>query len=120
MLNPEVPGLFFVGRASSISSILTYCLQTHWTGELIKGNLKLPSVDGMKQNIDEMKVWKRSWIPISPARSARLIAHTQHYHDELLNDLGINPLRKTGIFAPLKELIAPYESGDYATVFAKP
>ena len=120
ILNPEVPGLVFVGRASSISSILTYCLQAHWIVELIKGNQKLPSIDTMKQNIEEMKVWKRAWIPFSPARSARLIAHTQHYHDELLSDLRINPLRKTGILAPLKELIVPYEPRDYASVFTKP
>lgn len=119
ILNPDVPGLFFVGRASSISSILTYCLQAHWIAEVIRGDLRLPDADAIKRNIEEMKEWKRSWIPFSPARSARLIAHTQHYHDELLDDLGINPLRKKGILAPLKELIAPYEPGDYATVFSR-
>lgn len=119
MLNPDVPGLMFVGRASSISSILTYSLQAHWLVELIKGNLKLPSADDMRRNIEEMKAWKRAWIPFSPARSARLIAHTQHYHDELLRDFGVSPLRKTGFFAPLKELIAPYEPGDYASVVAR-
>lgn len=119
MLNPEVPGLVFVGRASSISSILTYCLQAHWLVELIKGNLKLPSVDAMKRNIEEMKAWKRAWIPFSPARSARLIAHTQHYHDELLRDLNVSPLRKTGVLAPLKELIVPYEPRDYASLVSE-
>lgn len=119
MLNPAAPGLIFVGRASSISSILTYSLQAHWLVELIKGNLKLPSTDIMKRNIEEMKIWKRDWIPFSPARSARLIAHTQHYHDELLRDFGVNPLRKTGALAPLKELIAPYEPRDYASVVSQ-
>lgn len=119
MLNPEVPGLVFVGRASSISSILTYCLQAYWLVELIKGNSTLPSVDAMRHNIEEMKTWKRAWIPFSPARSARLIAHTQHYHDELLRDVGVDPLRKTGALAPLKELIAPYESRDYASVISQ-
>ena len=55
----------------------------------------------------------------SGARSACLIAHTQHYHDELLCDFGANPLRKTGVLAPLKELIAPYEPRDYASLFAE-
>jgi dimethylaniline monooxygenase (N-oxide forming) len=119
ILNPDVPDLFFVGRASSISSILTYCLQAHWIAKVIKGKMMLPKADDMKRNIEEMKAWKRSWIPFSPARSARLIAHTQHYHDELLNDLRINPLRKTGVLAPLKELIAPYESRDYAAVISR-
>lgn len=119
ILNPDIPGLFFVGRASSISSILTYCLQARWIARLLTDSLKLPDADSMKRNIEEMKQWKRSWIPFSPARSARLIAHTQHYHDELLKDLGINPLRKTGVFAPLKELIFPYQPSDYATVFSQ-
>ena len=119
MLNPNTPGLIFMGRASSVSSILTYSLQAFWLGELITGKFKLPSVDVMNQNIEQMKTWKRSWMPFSPARSARLIAHTQHYHDELLGDIGFNPLRKTGLFAPLKELIEPYEPKDYARLFSK-
>ena len=72
----------------------------------------------MQGNIEEMKTWKQSWMPFSSARSARLIAHTQHYHDELLKDIGENPLRKTGFFAPIKELIFPYEPKDYADVFS--
>jgi hypothetical protein len=39
-----------------------------------------------------------------------------HYHDELLQDFGADPLRKTGIFAPLKEVFAPYEPRDYRTI----
>lgn len=120
MLNPDIPGFAFVGRASSISSILTYCLQAHWLGEVIEGKVQLPSTDAMKKNVEEMKAWKRAWIPFSAARSARLIAHTQHYHDELLRDLGVSPLRKTGVFAPLKELIFPYEPRDYASIVSLP
>ncbi len=116
MVHPEVPSLFFVGRAATISSILTYSLQASWLGELLKGNFQLPSVDAMDRNIEEMKAWKRSWMPFSPARSARLIVQMQHYHDELVRDFGASPWRKTGAFAPLKELIAPYEPRDYASI----
>ena len=59
----------------------------------------------MAREIAEMKAWKQSWMPPSRARSARLIIHMQHYHDELLTDLGASPLRKRGVFAPIKELI---------------
>ena len=117
--HPQVPGMFFVGRASSISSILTYSLQAHWLAELIEGRFELPSTDAMMNNIEQMQVWKRAWIPFSPARSARLIAHTQHYHDELLRDFGVDPMRKTGPLAPLAELIAPYAPHDYASVIAQ-
>jgi hypothetical protein len=70
----------------------------------------------MRQEIEEMKAWKRKWMPFSPARGARLILHMLHYHDELLRDFGANPNRKSGWLAPLKELIDPYEPNDYRTV----
>ena len=116
IMNPDLPGLFFIGRASTVSSILTYSLQARWLVNAVTGKLRLPAQENMLRNIQEMKAWKQSWMPFSTARSARLIAHTQHYHDELVKDLGVSPLRKTGFFAPVKELIFPYEPKDYAGV----
>lgn len=116
MLHPALPGLAFIGRASTICCILTYSLQARWLGELLKGTHRLPDAGAMAQDIAEMKAWKQSWMPQSSARSARLVIHMQHYHDELLTDIGASPLRKRGIFAPLKELIFPYEPRDYATI----
>ena len=116
MLQPAVPGLVFVGRAATISCVLTYSLQARWLAELLGGRLEAPTDDAMRRNIDEMKAWKRSWIPFSPARSARLISHMQHYHDELVRDVGASPWRKRGVFAPLKELIFAYEPSDYAAI----
>ena len=63
-----------------------------------------------------MKAWKRSFMPFSQARGARLLLHMLHYHDELLVDIGANPLRKRGPWAPLKELIEPYLPADYREV----
>ena len=116
ILKPGIPGLYFIGRASSVSSILTYCLQARWLADLLTENIELPDDGVMAENVEDMRAWKQ-WMPKSPARSARLIAHTQHYHDELLVDMGENPLRKQGFFAPLKELIFPYQPQDYAALF---
>ena len=116
ILKPGIPGLYFVGRAASISSILTYCLQARWLADLLTRKIELPAHETMVRNVEAMQEWKR-WMPFSSSRSARLIAHTQHYHDELLTDLGENPLRKRGIFAPLKELVFPYQPRDYAALF---
>ncbi len=55
-------------------------------------------------------------MPYSQARSTRLLLHMLHYHDELLKDFGAIPLRKKGIFAPFKEVFAPYEPNDYHTI----
>ena len=118
MAHPAVPRLFFVGRASTICSILTFSLQARWLGEVLKGSHRLPSADAMSREIEGIKAWKRSWMPPSDARSARLILHMLHYHDELLGDFGADPRRKTGVLAPLKELIAPYEPCDYAAIVA--
>ena len=95
---------------------MTYSLQACWLVNVLTGKLELPAIENMNKNIEMMKAWKQSWMPFSPARSARLIAHGQHYHDELVKDLGQSPLRKTGFFAPLKELIFPYEPKDYASI----
>jgi hypothetical protein len=111
-----VPNLFFVGYASSVCSTLTYALQARWLGELIRGTHRLPSRDVMLQSIGTLKSWKRERIPFSRVRAARLVVHMQHYHDELLEDFGADPLRKTGPFAPLKELFAPYEPRDYRSI----
>jgi dimethylaniline monooxygenase (N-oxide forming) len=116
MLCPDLPRLVFVGRVSTVSSIQTYSIQARWLGELIKGCHRLPPKDAMSHEIADMKAWKRAWMPPSKARSARLILHMLHYHDELLTDFGANPMRKTGVFAPLKELIAPYEPRDYGAI----
>ncbi len=70
----------------------------------------------MAREIEDMKAWKRKWMPFSTGRGARLLLHMLHYHDELLPDFGANPRRKTGPLALLKELIAPYEPRDYATI----
>jgi dimethylaniline monooxygenase (N-oxide forming) len=115
---PDLPGLFFVGRASTITSITTYSLQARWLGELVSGRHQLPSVEAMDREIDGMKAWKRAWMPKSDARSARLILHMQHYHDELLRDFGADPLRKKGIFAPFKEWLSAYQPSDYADIVA--
>ena len=116
MLHPDVPNLVFIGSASTICSILTYNLQARWLVDLIKGRHRLPSRDAILHDIEDMRTWKRRWMPFSHARGARLILHMLHYHDDLLRDIGANPKRKTGLLAPLKELIAPYEPGDYKSI----
>jgi cation diffusion facilitator CzcD-associated flavoprotein CzcO len=118
MLHPDLPNLIFIGRTSTFLNILTYCLQARWLAELIAGRFGLPGREAMLAEIAQLKVWKRGWMPFSAARGARLQLHMLYYHDELLRDFGANPLRKRGIFAPLKELFVPYQPSDYQAIVA--
>ena len=118
MLHPEVPGLAFVGYASTVSNILAYHMQAMWLAALIAGRHKLPDREAQLREIEQLRDWKRSWMPFSHARAARLIAHLQHYLDELMVDMGLNPLRKRGPLAPLAEVFAPYQARDYRDITA--
>jgi len=113
MLHPDVPNLAFVGYASTIASVLTYNLQARWLAEVLAGRHRLPPAADMHRNIEAQRVWKRRTMPFSAGRAARLLLHMLHYHDELLADIGLSPWRKTGVFAPFKEVFAPYEPADY-------
>ncbi len=116
ILHPDLDRLAFLGRASTFLSIVTYSVQARWFAELLAGRITLPGRDEMLSEIAEMKQWKRAWMPFSPARSARVLLHMAHYHDELLHDFGADPFRKRGLFAPFKELMAPYQSSDYRDI----
>jgi dimethylaniline monooxygenase (N-oxide forming) len=118
ILHPDVPRLAFIGNASTVSNVLTYSLQARWLGDLLAGRITLPSRDAMHREIETLRQWKRRWMPPSQQLGARLILHMLHYHDEIVRDIGASSLRKRGIFAPLKELIAPYEPRDYRSLVA--
>jgi len=116
-LHPDGPDMVFIGcDAATFCCVLTASLQARWLAELLRGGHRLPLREAMLQEIETIAAWKRRWIPYSPARGARIHLHMLHYHDELLRDFGANPRRKTGVFAPLKELIDPYEPNDYKTI----
>jgi len=116
MLHPDLDNLVFAGRASTFLSIVTFSVQARWIAELVAGRVALPDRQAMLDEIALMKAWKRSWMPFSSARSARVLLHMANYHAELLRDFGADPFRKRGFFAPLKELLAPYQSSDYRDI----
>ncbi len=116
MVHPAVKNLAFVGYASTITSVLTYNLQARWLADLLDGGHALPPEVDMQINIEAQQIWKRRSMPPSKGRAARLLLHMLHYHDELLEDIGVSPLRKRGPLAPFKEVFAPYEPGDYRDV----
>lgn len=116
MIHPKVPGMVFIGWAATFENILTYSLQAKWLAELIAGRHNLPGTEGLVDDIAAMKAWRQSWMPFGNARGAVINVHMLHYHDQLVEDFGGNPLRKKGIFAPFKEIFAPYQPSDYSEI----
>lgn len=116
ILHPSAPNLAFIGRASSFMSVTTFALQARWLAEVASGTVSLPFAEEMQAEISALRRWKQSWMPDGPARSATLLLHMAHYHDELLRDMGVDPLRKQGLLAPLKELLVPYQASDFRDV----
>ena len=117
MIHPDVPNLAFVGsNATTYINILTHNLQARWLVELLNGRHSLPSRSEMWSEIMTTKAWKRKIIPFSKARATTLHLHMQHYHDELLRDMGLSPYLKRGALPWLKEYVLPYQPSDYAEV----
>jgi len=106
----------FIGRAATFSNSLTSHIASAWLAELLKGKFQLPKRKDMLANIDEMKQWKRSFMPDISSRSTVVKLHMVHYLDELLKDMGINPWRKKN---KLAEWFADYRPSDYREVLSE-
>jgi len=111
-LSPQLPKLAFVGsELATISNISSYGLQSAWLGKIWGGDIELPNMQEMEDEIQAMKTWKRSWMPATSARSSLILLHQTHFHDILLKDMKVNHLRKMPNL--LAEAFMPYQPEDY-------
>ncbi|CAE7199890.1 FMO1 [Symbiodinium natans] len=110
-LAPKVPRLAFVGsELATISNISSYGLQSAWLGKVWSGEIDLPKVEAMEAELEEMKKWKRGWMPATSSRASLVLLHQVHFHDTLLKDMGLRHLRKANFLA---EALMPYQPEDY-------
>jgi len=111
ILPEKIPNLAFIGHNAAISNISSYGIQAEWLARYLTNQLsETPTPESMSQDIQARKEWARSWMPYSSTRGMNVLLHQTHYHDQLLRDMGENPLRKSN---PLSEYLMPYESADY-------
>ena len=111
ILPENVANLAFIGHQAAISNISSYGLQAEWLARYLTNDLKeVPTPAGMNEDIQGRKQWARSWMPHSQTRAMNVLLHQTHYHDQLLQDMGENPSRKSN---PLSEFFLPYEPADY-------
>ena len=116
IIHPDLNNLAFIGSAATFSNSLTSHLASVWLIKLLKGKFQLPDRAAMLKEIDEMKRWKRSFMPAISTRSTVINLHMWQYHDELLQDASINPYRK--MFWAL-EWLDHYRPSDYRTALSE-
>ena len=108
---PGVADLAFVGsEVATISNNVTHGLQAEWLARVITGApgaAPLPPPAAMRSSVAAHREWARSWMPETPSRASLVLLHQIHFHDTLLQDLGV-PHRRWG---GLAELFWPYEAG---------
>ncbi len=113
IIHPDLANCAFIGWASTFSNSLTAHLASLWLVNLLQGNFVLPEPAEMHDEIQKIKDWKRSFMPLSNGRGSLLQLHMWNYHDELLCDAGLEPKRKTNILA---EWLQDYRPSDYRQV----
>ncbi len=90
MVNPDLPGLGFVGFNSSFASALSAELGAHWLARYFDGELSRPPTDaGMRAEIARTLEWKRGDRKVAATYGGLCIAPFHHAHfDELMEDMG--------------------------------
>ena len=107
----DVDNLFFCGsELACIFNVGSYALQAEWISQVLSGKIKLPPKPEMNKAVEEMKQWKRSWMPDTSQRASLVLLHHTHFHDTLLRDMKVNPKRKSN---PVLEALYPYYPKDY-------
>jgi dimethylaniline monooxygenase (N-oxide forming) len=89
-VNPDLPGLGFVGANSSFYTTLTSQLVAEWLVRYADGQLaNQPSPAAMHEEIDRMARWRRDVRPAAADYGGLCVApfHYRHF-DDLLRDMG--------------------------------
>jgi hypothetical protein len=87
---------------------------------LLAGVREWPSQEKMIENADQEKEFKRALYPFSTNRGALILANFQHYHDLLLRDMQIDPMRYGGLFGMFRSFVLPVVPCDFEGALLDP
>nr|XP_043608378.1 probable flavin-containing monooxygenase 1 [Erigeron canadensis] len=109
-IHPEIPQLAVIGFSESLSNLYISEMRAKWVAALLEGAFKLPSVDEMERDIER---WDEYMKQSSEEYHYRSSVGTLEiwYNDQLCKDMGMKPMRKSGMLANLFE---PHGPMDYA------
>ncbi|KAM0002638.1 putative flavin-containing monooxygenase [Helianthus debilis subsp. tardiflorus] len=111
-IHPHIPQLAVIGYSESLSNIYISEMRAKWVTALLEGAFKLPSVNEMEKDIARWDEYMKQSIEEYHYRSS-VGALEIWYNDQLCKDMGMNQLRKNGLFANLFE---PHGPLDYVKV----
>ena len=98
ILPPGERRLGFVGYASAANSPLTSEIAAHWLSQCFLGELQLPDVVTMEQEIDRIHQWAQEVFP-NRNEGYFVGGYVSSYVDELMQDMGLSTRRKESFFS---------------------
>ncbi|MFQ6006260.1 MAG: flavin-containing monooxygenase [Woeseia sp.] len=110
ILPPSVSTIGFIGYASSFACQLTAEIGAHWLSEQFLGNMVLPSVDEMEEEIDLAHSWADLTLP-NRGTEDFVGPYISHYVDDLVVDMGLET-RRTDNF--VKEYMTAFRASRFA------
>ncbi len=112
IVNPDLPGLSFVGFNSSFASPLSAELGAHWLARYLDGTLSRQPTDAeMRAEIARTLDWRRHGRTVAATYAGLCIAPFHHAHfDELMADMGARTKPRNALAAHL----APISPKAYA------
>ncbi len=116
IINPDLPGLGFVGFNSSFITTLSAELSAHWLARWFAGALAhARSAGDMRAEIARNLAWRRTARPVATGFGGLCVAPYHFFHfDELLRDIGA----KTKPTNPIAAHLLPINPKDYAALLA--
>jgi len=109
ILPPTEQRLGFVGYAASIACQLTSEVSAHWLSQHFLGELDLPSVDEMQEEVRRVTEWLTEVLPARP-EGYFVGPYLVHHIDDLVTDMGL-PTKRTSNF--LTEYLGGFAPGRY-------
>lgn len=114
MIHPRIPRLAFSGFNHGFMHMPTTEISTQWLCAVLRGELQLPSVEKMEQDMARTAAWKRAHMQFEPVRLYGINTRFQQYIDMMLKEIGVSAYRKMPNF--LAEVFGRYEARDYKGV----
>ncbi|XP_076949762.1 putative flavin-containing monooxygenase 1 [Bidens hawaiensis] len=107
---PRIPQLAIIGYSDGLSSVFVSESASRWVAALLEGKFKLPTINEMEKDVEK-------WDALIKRVSGEYYYNSSFcgleiwYNDQICKDIGMNPMRKKGLFS---NIFQSYGPSDYA------